>query len=94
MASKYTMTGYPSIEIRVARRFAFKYGPKETQQNKIDKAKKLIADKAKISNGVAGAIADALIRGRDVVRLAIQKGWPIDEDGIINGKLDLREVPV
>jgi len=88
------MTGYPSIEVRVARRFAFKYGPKETKQTKVEKAKKLIADKAGVSKGVAEAIADALVRGRDVIRLAIQKGWPIDEDGVINGKLDLREVMV
>jgi hypothetical protein len=87
------MTNYPSIETRVARRFAFKYAPKETKKNKVEKAKKFIADKAGVSKSMAEAIADALVRGRDVARLALQKGWPI-EDGKINGKLELREVPV
>lgn len=35
-----------------------------------------------ISRGLARSIADAAVRRRDVARLAIQKGWPVDWDCI------------
>lgn len=43
-----------------------------------------ILDHTGIARGVAEDIADAIIRNRDLVRLAIQKGWPVFE-GLIEG---------
>jgi hypothetical protein len=84
-----------SIAERVARRFwAFKYEPKEKKQTKVDRIMRVIRDRTGVSRGVAEAIADALVRGREVNRLAIQKGWPIQDDDIIGpqGTLALTEV--
>lgn len=63
---------------------AFKYDHKETKEGKIDRLKKRIRDATGISGSKAEQIADAIVRGREVERLAVQKGWPI-EDGIIKG---------
>lgn len=84
-----------SIAERVARRFnAFKFEPKEKKQSKVDRIMRVIREKTGVSRGVAEDIADALVRGRDVPRLAIQKGWPIEEGSIIGpeGTLDVAEL--
>lgn len=73
------------IVSRVARRFkAFKFDQKEKKDAKVDRIMRSIRDTTGLSRGVAGDIADALVRGREVDRLALQKGWPI-EDGMIIG---------
>ena len=72
------------IAQRVARRFAFRYEPKETKQHKVESLGRRIRDVTGISKGMAENIADAIVRGREVLRLAIQKGWPIS-DGVIEG---------
>lgn len=86
---------------RVAARYAFKYEPKEKKEHKVDRLKKEIADKTGVSKGLAEDIADALVRGRDVLRLAIQKGWDqlteVNGDPILEGpkgKLELASLPV
>lgn len=66
------------IAARVAQRFAFKYEPREKKQTKVDRIKKVIREKTGVSNGVAEDIADAVVRGREVERLAMQKGWPME----------------
>jgi hypothetical protein len=76
----------------VVRRFlAFKYQPKESKKSKVTRITKVIRDKTGIGRGVAEDIADAIIRNRDIPRLAIQKKWPV-EDGVIKG--DKGEMPV
>lgn len=66
---------------RVVRRFlAFKYKPKESKRSKVDRLSKMIREKTGISKKVAEDIADAVIRKRDLPRLALQKGWPMKED--------------
>jgi len=70
---------------RVVRRFmAFKYVPKEKKKAKVDRLTKVIREKTGVSRGTAEDIADAIVRNRDVERLARQKSWPI-EDGTIEG---------
>ncbi len=85
-----------TIPDRVAKRFilGFKFEPKEKKQNKVDRIMRAIRDRTGISRGVAEEIADAVVRGREVARLAIQKGWPLDGDEIIGpqGTLALTEV--
>jgi len=74
-----------SLIRQVVRRFmAFKYEPKETKQHKVERLSKAIREETGISRGQAEAIADAYIRGREIERLAIQKGWPL-ADGIVTG---------
>ena len=74
-----------SLPDRIVRRFlAFKYQTKESKKNKIDRLAKLIRERTGISKGLAEDIADAVIRKRDLPRLALQKGWPL-EDGEITG---------
>jgi len=84
-----------TIAERVARRYveSFKYEPKEKKQSKVDRLMRHIREVTGVSRGVAGDIADALVRGRDVPRLAIQKGWPIEGDAIIGpeGSLDMAD---
>jgi hypothetical protein len=72
------------IAQRVANRYAFKFQPKETKEHKIDRLKRVIRDGTGLSGGISEQIADAIIRGREVDRLALQKGWPV-EDGVIYG---------
>jgi hypothetical protein len=81
-----------NTDARIALRVAYRFQPKETKLTKVEKTKDLLAEKAGISKSLAEKIADAIVRGRDVLRLAVQNGWPIDEDGLINGKLHLSEV--
>lgn len=70
---------------QVLRRFlAFKYEPKESKQHKVDRLMRLIREKTGIGRGVAEDLADAVIRNRDLDRLAVQKNWPI-QDGMIVG---------
>ncbi len=82
---------------RVADRFlrSFKYVPKETKEHKVERARDVIRQHTGLSKSMAEAIADALVRGREVARLALQKNWPI-ENGAIHGPsgmLDLDKVP-
>jgi len=69
---------------RVVARFAFKYVPKEKKKAKVDRLTKVIREKTGVGRGTAADIADAIVRGREVDRLARQKSWPI-EDGNIEG---------
>ena len=69
---------------RVARRFAFKYKPKEKKKSKVERLTKFIREKTGLGRGQAQDIADAIVRGRDLSALAVQKGWPV-EDGAIEG---------
>jgi hypothetical protein len=69
----------------VLRRFlAFKYKPKESKQSKVDRLMRLIREKTGISRGQAEDIADAIIRNRELDRLALQKNWPM-YGGVIEG---------
>lgn len=63
---------------------AFKYEPKEKKTSKVERLMKVIRDATGLSRGVSEDIADAVVRNREVERLAIQKGWPI-ESGVIEG---------
>jgi hypothetical protein len=58
---------------------------KETKEHKAEKLGEKIRDATGLSKGVSEAIADAIVRGREVIRLALQKNWPISEDGVIEG---------
>lgn len=58
---------------------------RETKEHRVDKLADKIRDATGLSKGLSAAIADAIVRGREVLRLAIQKSWPISEDGIIEG---------
>lgn len=73
---------------------AFKYEYKETKANKVDRLSKQIREATGLSRGQAEAIADAIVRGRSVDQLALQKGWPV-QDGVLEGpkgSLDLKEL--
>lgn len=78
---------------RVVRRFlSFKH--KETKANKVDRLSKQIREATGLSRGQSEDIADAIVRGREVERLALQKSWPI-QGGVIEGPkgtLDLKEL--
>lgn len=79
----------------VVRRFqAFKHQPKESKKSKIDRLSKFIRGKSGVGIGVARDIADAVIRKRDVERLARQKQWPVSDGHIegSKGKLSFKEV--
>lgn len=83
------------IAPNVARRFlALKYEPKESKQSKVDRLMRFIRDETGVSRGVATDLADAFVRGRDVSGLALQKGWPIEDDAIVGpqGTLDLSKL--
>lgn len=71
---------------RVAHRWvmAFKYKPKEKKKSKVERLTKDIRQETGISRAMAEDIADAVVRNRDVDRLARQKQWPV-EDGVIEG---------
>lgn len=77
----------------IARRVAFKY--KEKKQNRADRLAKEIREKTGVSKSLADDVADAIVRGRDVKRLAMQKNWPLDENGHLEGpkgSVDLDEL--
>jgi len=83
-----------SLAQRVAKRFSFKYVPKEKKQHKIDRLMEVIRDATGISRGIAEDIADAVVRGRNLDALSIQKNWPVD-DGFLkgpSGQLSLNEL--
>ena len=78
----------------LARRVAFKFVPKEKKQTKVDRLTKVIRETTGVSKGLAEDIADAVVRGRDLAALALQKNWPV-EDGSLqgpNGSLDLKSL--
>jgi hypothetical protein len=73
------------IAQRVLRRFmAFKYQPKEKKRSKVERLTKLVRDKTGLGRATAEDIADAIVRGRDIKALALQKDWPV-EAGVIEG---------
>jgi hypothetical protein len=74
------MDSYSPIVYRVASKFH----PKETKAHKVDKMAEVIRSSTGLSKGMSEAIADAIVRGREVERLALQKNWPIVE-GTIEG---------
>ena len=63
---------------------AFKYQDKEKKKAKVARLTDLIRKETGLSRGVAEGVADAIVRGREVDRLAVQKGWPL-EDGVLEG---------
>ena len=80
---------------KVVRRFlAFKNQPKESKKSKIDRLAKFIRDKTGVGIGVAKDMADAVIRNRDLDRLAHQKGWPASNGHIEGpkGNLSFKDV--
>ena len=87
-------TGDTKAAQRLAARYrqSFKYEPKESKKSKVEKLMHSIREATGISKGMAEDIADAIVRGREVLRLAIQKGWPI-EDGQITGPKGNMAVP-
>jgi len=74
------------IAQRVASRYVegFKYQPKEKKKAKVTRLTKVVRDATGLSRGVAESTVDAIVRGREVERLAMQKDWPV-EDGTITG---------
>lgn len=68
----------------LARRVAYKYVPKEKKQHRVDRLMKVIRDATGVSKGMAEDIADAVVRGRGLEALALQKNWPV-EDGTLRG---------
>jgi len=64
----------------VRRYLAFKYQPKETKKHKVDRLMEHLRKTTGVSKTLAKEVADAVVRGRDLPRLAVQKGWPVDED--------------
>ena len=68
----------------LARRVAFKYVPKEKKEHKVDRLSKVIREATGLSRGMSEAIADAVVRGRNLEALALQKSWPV-EDGTLTG---------
>jgi len=70
------------IARKIATRFreSFKYDPKETKEHKAEKIAKKIREATGLSKGISEAIADAFVRGRELARLALQKGWPLEGD--------------
>ncbi len=84
------------IAARVARRFAFKYEPKEKKVHKVDRIWRAIRDQTGVSRALAESIADALVRGRNLEALAYQKSWPVEEGVLIgpSGKIDLNQISV
>ncbi len=76
---------------RVAKKYSYKQ--KETKEHRVDRLKKVLREATGLSGGVSEQIADAYVRGREVERLALQKGWPV-EDGVVtgdSGQYDLRD---
>jgi len=73
----------PSMD-PLAKRVAFKYVPKEKKEHKVDRLAKVIRDATGLSRGTSEAIADAVVRGRNLEALALQKSWPV-EDGTLTG---------
>lgn len=68
----------------LAKRVAFRFIPKEKKQHRVDRLMKVIREATGVSKGMAEDIADAVVRGRDLEALALQKNWPV-EDGTLTG---------
>lgn len=66
-----------------ARRVAYKF--KEKKQTKVDRLSKEIREATGVSRGVAEDIADAIVRGRNLDALALQKNWPMNDEGKLEG---------
>ena len=66
-------------------REAFKYEPKESKRTKLERLRKFITKATGIGRKVAEDIADAILRNRDLLRLSVQKNWPMNEEGFIEG---------
>lgn len=64
---------------------AFRYEPKESKQSKIRRLMRMISDYTGIGRRIAEDIADAIIRNRNLLALAVQKNWPMNEEGMIEG---------
>jgi hypothetical protein len=87
------------LAMRVAKRYAatfYKEKP-ETKRNRIMEMIRGVG----VSGGVAKDIADKMVAKHgdigEILRLALQKGWPVDQDGTLKGPkgtLDLSAVPV
>jgi len=76
----------PSPDVdQLVSRVAYRYVQKETKRSQVQKLARLIREGTGISKGKAADIADALVRGRDLKALAIQKKWPVNEQGDIEG---------
>jgi hypothetical protein len=71
-----------------------KYEPKESKATNVEKLTKKIRELTGLGRGVSEQIADAVVRGREVERLAIQKNWPIEDRSIVgpNGTLPLDDL--
>jgi hypothetical protein len=82
------------LAARVAARWidSFKYEPKEKKEHRVERFAKAIREATGLSKGQSEAIADALVRGREVDRLALQKGWPVADLVVTGpaGTFDLR----
>lgn len=84
-----------TIAERVVRRFiALKYVPKETKKSKAERLTKFIREKTGLSKSQAEAIADAIVRGRNLEALALQKDLPVEGDTIEgpSGNLSVNKV--
>lgn len=76
----------PAKRLAALYRESFKYEPKESKKSKVEKLMLRIREATGISKGLAEDIADAIVRGREVLRLAIQKSWPIEDGQIVGPK--------
>ena len=81
-----------TLNTDIARRIVARYlqakpysKDKETKEHRVSKLADKIREATGLSKGIAEAIADAIVRGREVMRLALQKSWPISKDGVIEG---------
>lgn len=84
-----------NLTSRIVRRFmAFKHDHKEKKEAKVTRLMKVIREKTGLSRGLSEEIADAIVRGREVERLAMQKGWPIEDQVIVGpeGEMPLSEL--
>lgn len=70
---------------RLASKVAYRYVQKETKKTQVLKLTRLIREGTGISKGKAEDIADAIVRGRDLKALALQKDWPVNDQGDIEG---------
>jgi hypothetical protein len=66
-------------------RLSFRYQPKESKESKIDRLTHLITKVTGIGRRIAEDIADAIIRNRNLLQLAVQKHWPMNEEGFVEG---------
>ena len=69
----------------LASKVAYRFVQKETKKTQVQKLTRIIREGTGISKGKAEDIADAMVRGRDLKVLALQKDWPINEQGDIEG---------